>query len=943
MSVCYGSLHSRRWAPAVLALALSWWLSSGPAEAQCAHGQCSVVSTCHTPARGVPASLWDGLEPTDTGVLPGDRDSSDYTQFNAWEENPYWDALDIEGRYLFTAAWQVFEIWDLLPNPAQPVRVGNVGFSTTNLEGGSDHTFDTFGDVDAPPGDPAVFALAGRDDVGVVIVSATDPTNPVIRYQNHERTARAIYSATIGAQSYAFAAEQGTTGTGLYAYNLSQAKQLGNRCTEKVPGGTNVCPGVFVGQLGTEAPVAVDGVGNYVVSSGGFSDRGFRIHNVSSPSNPQLVMDALANDSINAVAMWQDGANFYVAIVTTASQARIYDVSCIDGGFCAPGAPLWTASLASNLITFSESNSIPFLYFGTQNFCVAGNQGEWLFNVSNPAAPVDISPQGTQVINGESVSYWGWYYRVNGVHGFNHVAPRMGKFSGEYFYRAGKSILDVHRRTGAAPPVANFGVSPSEIYPGTPVNFTDLSTGAPNSWDWDFLPDGVPGTSSTQNPSGVTFPDAVPSAKSVTLEACNAAGCDNTTQFVTVLLPEPVVASVSVNPSPALVCQPVTFQAQGVTGQPPLSFSWRVLDPGATTVASGGGSATFVWNTDPSDTTGIQYTGEVTVTNGSGMDVATSAPLTLQGLPALPGAGTFQPTYPGAPLPSTSTTVTFSVTAAGATEWNWDFGEGAGYEGWTSDPVTGPAPTHTYAGEGTYEVQVMVRNCLEAERESLPVSIDVVDPVEVLSFAATGGVFCFGGGCVGDAGVPITFSQTISGSPDFYDYDWDGNGTFEETSPTLVTSHTYPANGVFTPVARVRRSLGFGELALSTTLTITNGADVTSPATPTNPGAQGSGASSVTVTWDDASADEDGFRVYRSDSGGPFVFAGETAAGATSFIDPGLTPGAAYRYVVTSFNDGGESPATSEVETTAGVSGGVFGDGFESGNTSAWSAVVGET
>jgi PKD repeat protein len=84
--------------------------------------------------------------------------------------------------------------------------------------------------------------------------------------------------------------------------------------------------------------------------------------------------------------------------------------------------------------------------------------------------------------------------------------------------------------TVAGPPVADFSGSPTSGYAPLDVNFTDLSTGAPTSWNWDF---GDGGTSTAQNPS-YTYND--PGTYTVTLTATNAYGSDGETKtgYITV-------------------------------------------------------------------------------------------------------------------------------------------------------------------------------------------------------------------------------------------------------------------------------------------------------------------------------------------------------------------------------------------------------------------------
>ncbi len=65
--------------------------------------------------------------------------------------------------------------------------------------------------------------------------------------------------------------------------------------------------------------------------------------------------------------------------------------------------------------------------------------------------------------------------------------------------------------SGPVPPTANFSGNPTSGYAPLTVDFTDLSTGSPTSWDWSF---GDTGTSTAQNPSHDYTAVASPSANS---------------------------------------------------------------------------------------------------------------------------------------------------------------------------------------------------------------------------------------------------------------------------------------------------------------------------------------------------------------------------------------------------------------------------------------------
>ncbi len=52
--------------------------------------------------------------------------------------------------------------------------------------------------------------------------------------------------------------------------------------------------------------------------------------------------------------------------------------------------------------------------------------------------------------------------------------------------------------------LAEFSANPTTVSPGGSVNFTDLSTGGPTSWQWQF-PGGNPQNSTLQNPSNIVY------------------------------------------------------------------------------------------------------------------------------------------------------------------------------------------------------------------------------------------------------------------------------------------------------------------------------------------------------------------------------------------------------------------------------------------------------
>ncbi|MCH9649114.1 MAG: hypothetical protein K0U98_12820 [Deltaproteobacteria bacterium] len=428
-----------------------------------ASGDCA-FSLDKTPALGVPSSLWGELEPTDIGQLPGSRDTTDFDQGEDFEPFPYWFSLDIEEGWLFALANRRLQLWDARTSPNKPILRANVGATALIQQGmtwGPDpHAFYLFRDIDAPEGDSDHVALVGQNHIGLVVFDTTNKTQPRFKYQDrgNGRNAAEVYTNRIGDRAYAFAAAETGPG-GVFAYDLTAAAALPTPCVDQQPGSTSPCPGVFLGPVGDRSnALAVDGVETFLAIASGHFPTGLEIWDVANPRNPEPLLAGLDSEDVYGVALWRQGPS-YLLSVRTLEEALVFDVTCIATGPCSLPAPIWSQEMVrspTGTVTDSLSDGTPFLYFGSRNDCQEGNQNEWLFEMNDPTSPRDVTPPGTVVINGEPISYWGWYYSANGIHGFNRVAPRMGKFAERYFYRAGHSVLDVHRWNAPNAPIPFF-------------------------------------------------------------------------------------------------------------------------------------------------------------------------------------------------------------------------------------------------------------------------------------------------------------------------------------------------------------------------------------------------------------------------------------------------------------------------------------------------------
>ena len=215
------------------------------------------------------------------------------------------------------------------------------------------------------------------------------------------------------------------------------------------------------------------------------------------------------------------------------------------------------------------------VYFGSDDDCQGGSQREWLFDVTNPASPRDVSPP----------NYWGWYYRGNPT-GFNQVMPRSGKFVGSYFYRSALSLMDIHKwNSNGNPSPTIFVGGPTSGAPGDVLTFSAdaaICTPNPSGWSWNasggFISSGATGSSiqvswSTAGEKNVTATNsACGTAIGLRSVAISSGGGSNLT------------ASFNFSPSSPQPGQSVLFDASASTGYPltpSYSVGWRTPRRGA--------------------------------------------------------------------------------------------------------------------------------------------------------------------------------------------------------------------------------------------------------------------------------------------------------------------------------------------------------------------------
>jgi PKD repeat protein len=569
-------------------LLTAWTLAGAAAGAVSAQAQpcdrsgCGFIA-CGTPATPVPSTFWGEIQPAEasfTQCTPTGpafcRDATSFNEFaDAYSSFPEFMSVDTANGYVMTALAYGLEVWDARSTPANPSPLGQVALSDFPVGPANPEIKLPLQQVAVPSGVDTVAALAGLSGVGIGIVNLSDKTLPKLAYQSYKKDGQQVYAATLGGgRQYAFlASPSADPAGGLFIYDMTAALQY-DHCAEAVPatGETVNCPGVYLGRLGGRQTASyVAGVDNFVALSFG-AGGGFEIWNATQPTSAVLRLSGLASTPVYGMAMWSQNGSYYLALRTD-TDARFYDVSCIVGGCGAGlGSPLATRQLDSGtanfFATFSRSGATPFVYFGSDDICQGGSQREWLFDVTNPSSPRDVSP----------ANYWGWYYRGNPT-GFNSIMPRSGKFVGNYFYRAALSLLDIHKWNSSGMPSPSIFVGgPNTGAPGDQLTFTAnaaICTPNPSGWSWNPSGGFISGSA-----TGSTVQISWSSAGEKSVTATNSA-CGTATGLRSVDISSPggpnLVANFNFSPGSPAPGQTVSFDASSSTGNP-TQFSWTFGD-----------------------------------------------------------------------------------------------------------------------------------------------------------------------------------------------------------------------------------------------------------------------------------------------------------------------------------------------------------------------------
>ncbi len=312
---------------------------------------------------------------------------------------------------------------------------------------------------------------------------------------------------------------------------------------------------------------------------------------------------------------------------------------------------------------------------------------------------------------------------------------------------------------GEGGPVANFIADPTAGLKPLSVKFTDISSGDPTTWAWDF---GNGNTSSEQDTSNVYNVEGL---YTVELTVSNSKGAS--TEIKTNLI------NVNSGSGPS-----AEFAASTTSGLAPLAVDFSDLSTGGPTTWAwdfGNGDVSSVQNPSVSYNVAGLYSPSLTVSNSEGANTEVKNNLINAAAVGGPVAEfSASPTSGLKPL-----AVVFTDLSAGVpTNWAWDFGDG----GISSDQN----PSHTYNKEGFFRVELTASNSAGASTEIKTNLISVLGsgaPVAAFSATPTAGL----------APLVVQFTDLSEGGVTSWTWTFGDGGTSSDQSP----SHTYKRDGFF--------------------------------------------------------------------------------------------------------------------------------------------------
>ncbi|GIV32628.1 MAG: hypothetical protein KatS3mg031_0163 [Chitinophagales bacterium] len=308
---------------------------------------------------------------------------------------------------------------------------------------------------------------------------------------------------------------------------------------------------------------------------------------------------------------------------------------------------------------------------------------------------------------------------------------------------------------------ADFSASVTQGCSPLVVCFTDLSTGSPTSWSWNF---GNNNLSPDRNPCAIYI---VPGTYTVSLTVSNSGGSDTKTVHAMITVFANPTANFTASKTTGCVPEAITFTDLSAPGDAPI-VSWRW--------DFGDGNTSTAQNPTNLYTNPGTYTVVLVVRDANGCEHRKTLSNYITILPApqvnFTAAPDFACSYPAA------ITFTSQVSGSQITGYLWDFGDGT-----TS---TQQNPVHTYIAAGSYTVSLTVSNSGGCSDTKSKPDFLVIDHLQAdFSVNRTSGC--------GSVNVSFTDQSVSSGT--IVSWAWDfGDGA---TSSVKNTTHNYTSPGTY--------------------------------------------------------------------------------------------------------------------------------------------------
>lgn len=322
----------------------------------------------------------------------------------------------------------------------------------------------------------------------------------------------------------------------------------------------------------------------------------------------------------------------------------------------------------------------------------------------------------------------------------------------------------------SAAPVTDFSASPASGGLPFTVSFTDLSTGLPDSWKWNF---GDGNTSNETNPSHTyskkgLYPVALTTTNNWGSNTVQRAGFVN------------VSGNVSVLANPGNILPGTAFSADQTIGNVPYTVSFTDRSTGAPNSwkwSFGDGNTSNVTNPVHTYNKTGQFSVSLKTGNANGSNELTkSGFITVTGSPNTPITGfSASPTSGNLPL-----TVSFTDQSTGSpASWKWTFGDGAN--------STEKNPVHTFNKSGLFSVTLTENNAngSTALTKTNYIAVSGVSNTPVAEFSASP--------TSGNTQLSSSFTDLSTGSPASWRWVF-GDGTNSTEKNPL---HTFNKSGLF--------------------------------------------------------------------------------------------------------------------------------------------------